>query len=94
MDGAEEKNEKPQPCFSGKLAKILAGSSPLGIYIIQDGRFQFLNPGFSGLTGYDPGEMLGKDCFSLVYPADKSRGEEKRRRNAPGKAFRWLTKIF
>jgi len=56
-----------------ELAKILAGSSPLGIYIIQDGRFQFLNPGFSGLTGYASEEMAGKDCFFLVHPADKNR---------------------
>jgi hypothetical protein len=46
-------------------------SSPVGIYIVQDRRFQFVNPQFQNNTGYSEYELLGTDSLRLVIPEDR-----------------------
>ncbi len=58
-----------------KQAEDLFGSltlsSPVGIYIVQDGRFQLTNPQFQKDTGYSENELLGMDSLRLVIPEDR-----------------------
>ena len=42
--------------------------APMGIYIVQKGKFVMVNPGFATLSGYRPEEVLGQDCLTLVTP--------------------------
>ena len=53
-------------------------NSPIGIYIVQNGIFRFVNPEFQRITGYSEQELLNQESLSLVYPEDK----QKVRRNA------------
>ncbi|MBI3930450.1 MAG: PAS domain S-box protein [Chloroflexi bacterium] len=53
------------------LLRSLILSSPVGIYIVQDGRFKFVNPQFQKDTGYNENELLGMDSLSLVVPGDR-----------------------
>jgi PAS domain S-box-containing protein len=55
-----------------ELFRSLASSSPGGIYIVQDGRFQFVNPQFQKYAGYSESELLVMDSLSLVSPEDKN----------------------
>ncbi len=48
-------------------------SSPVGIYIIRDGRFIFTNPMFQKITGYTEKELLSKNPLDLVIEEDRSR---------------------
>jgi len=54
-----------------ELFEGLAISSPVGIYIIQDRKFQYVNPKFQKDTGYSENELLGTDAFEIIVPEDR-----------------------
>jgi PAS domain S-box-containing protein len=58
------------------LLRTLCDSSPVGIYIIQDRKIQYVNPKFQELTGYSEDELLGMDSFRLVLPEDRNMVRE------------------
>jgi len=59
-----------------ELFRTLCDSSPVGIYIIQDRKIQYVNPKFQELTGYSEDELLGIDYFRLVLPEDRNMVRE------------------
>jgi two-component system, cell cycle sensor histidine kinase and response regulator CckA len=52
--------------------KSLIANAPMGIYIVQDGKFVLVNPGFEAITGYSGQELLGQDSLTLVTPEYKA----------------------
>ena len=62
----EEGREQAEEMF-----KTLANSSPIGIFVAQDGKFQFVNPQFQTYTGYSEDELLDTECLKLVLPEDR-----------------------
>lgn len=46
-------------------------NSPIGIYILQNGRFRFVNPEFQRITGYDEHELKGTLSLDIVHPEDR-----------------------
>ena len=58
------------------LFEILANKSPVGLCIVQDGRFCYTNPAFQNITGYEEDELLGRDSLELIVPEDKERVRE------------------
>ena len=48
--------------------EVLVNHAPIGLYIVQAGKFQLVNPGFEQITGYSAGELLGRESLSLVTP--------------------------
>jgi len=58
------------------LFEILASKSPVGICIIQDGKFCYTNPTFQHNTGYREDELLGKDSLDLIVPEDRETARE------------------
>lgn len=59
-----------------KLFPILFERSPIGIYIVQDGRFEFCNPRFLQFTGYTLDELIRKNPLELVLAEDRDRVRE------------------
>jgi len=55
-----------------ELFRTLSESSPVGIYIVQDGKFQFVNSQFQRYTGYSENELLGMESLQLVIPEDRN----------------------
>jgi len=55
-----------------ELFRALSESSPVGIYIVQDGKFQFVNSQFQRYTGYSENELLGMESLQLVIPEDRN----------------------
>jgi len=49
----------------------LARSSPIGIYIVQDGKFRYVNFRFEEISGYSKEELIGTNSLSYVYPEDR-----------------------
>ncbi|MCF8145424.1 MAG: PAS domain-containing protein [Deltaproteobacteria bacterium] len=52
-------------------------NSPIGIYIVQDGKFRFLNPEFLRISGYEEHELLGTDSLGIVHPEERDFVREK-----------------
>jgi PAS domain S-box-containing protein len=61
-----------------ELFKTLSESSPVGVYIVQDGKYQFVNRQFQEFTGYSANELLDRDAYMVVLPEDR----ETARKNA------------
>jgi len=56
---------------SPELAQALMRCAGTGIYIVQNGKFRYVNPLFLQLTGYSEAELLGKYSLDLVNPEDR-----------------------
>jgi two-component system cell cycle sensor histidine kinase/response regulator CckA len=48
--------------------QVLVNRAPMGIFIVQDGKFKMANPGFEKTAGYTAQELLGQESLSLVSP--------------------------
>ncbi|MBO8181463.1 MAG: PAS domain S-box protein [Archaeoglobus sp.] len=68
---------------SEELFRTLAEKSLVGIYLIQDGVFKYVNPKLSEFFGYSVEELVGRNPLDFIYPAD---------RDAVSKNLRKLTK--
>ncbi|MCX6004403.1 MAG: diguanylate cyclase [Chloroflexi bacterium] len=55
------------------LFKAIFNRSPVGIYIIQDGRFKLTNSQFQKHTEYSEQELRSMDPLSLVIPDDRQK---------------------
>ena len=58
------------------LYTTLAESSPVGVYIYQNGKFQFVNAEFQKQTGYSEEELLNMAAYELVHPDDREQARE------------------
>ncbi|MCX5853722.1 MAG: PAS domain S-box protein [Deltaproteobacteria bacterium] len=53
------------------LYRTLADSSHAGVYIVQDGKIQFVNPHIMEYSGYEEKELTGSETISFVHPDDR-----------------------
>jgi len=56
---------------SQELFTALFISSPIGIFIVQGGRFVNVNPQFENLIGISKVDLIGRESLSLVVPEDR-----------------------
>ena len=56
-----------------QLFRSLTEQSLVGIYVVQDGQFQSINPNAASYYGCAPEELAGKRSDSIVHPEDKER---------------------
>ena len=82
---------------SEKLYSTLANSSPIGVFIVQGGKFVFANPQFCKISGYREEELMSLEPLSLVHPEDRGRVRENATRALRGKytdsyEYRFLNK--
>lgn len=54
-----------------ELYATLANNLQIGVYIIQDRRFQLINRHIQEYTGYTESEMSGMDPLSFIHPDDR-----------------------
>ncbi|MDD5100717.1 MAG: PAS domain-containing sensor histidine kinase [Syntrophales bacterium] len=73
--------------FDEDLYRTLANSSQAGVYILQDGKFQFANPHIQEYAGYAEEEMLGMDSLSLIHPVDRAPARKNAIRMLKGQRF-------
>jgi len=65
-----------QPNGAIKSFTDLFIGSPIGIYIVQEGKFLFVNPEFRETAGYREDELLGKDSSMIILPEDRDMVRE------------------
>ncbi|MFW6105519.1 MAG: PAS domain S-box protein [Chloroflexota bacterium] len=77
----------PQSELAEELLHTIYDSSPVGVYVLQDRRFQYVNSKFVKLTGYSKYELLGMDATGLVLPEDRNMVRESAIEMLKGKRF-------
>ena len=70
-DISERKRADSRRKQAEDLYTDFANSSQIGVYIVQDKRFQFANPQFQSQTGFSHDELLGIDPLTIVHPDDR-----------------------
>uniref|UniRef100_A0A7C5EPD1 histidine kinase n=1 Tax=Desulfobacca acetoxidans TaxID=60893 RepID=A0A7C5EPD1_9BACT len=55
---------------------LLVDRAPIGIFIVQEGRFKLVNPGFQRITGFTSEELLGREAIELVAPEFREQVQE------------------
>jgi len=55
-----------------ELYKTIAEESQAGVYVVQEGKFIYVNDNAARYTGYTPQELLGKENLFCVHPEDKT----------------------
>lgn len=69
------------------LYKTLADSAQVGVYILQNKRFRFVNPHIRDYAGYAEEEMLNMDPPSIIHPADRKLARKNAIRMLKGQRF-------
>ncbi|TFF39768.1 PAS domain S-box protein [Mucilaginibacter psychrotolerans] len=65
--------------------RTIADRSMVGIYIVQEGEFVYVNPRFAEVFGYTPEELIGKHPSSLViHPNHRNEVDESIRARLSG----------
>jgi PAS domain S-box-containing protein len=59
-----------------EMFRILAKDSPVGVYIVQTGKFVYINPRFQELTGYSEDELLQMNPGDIVHPDERVKVRE------------------
>ena len=59
-----------------EMLKILSEQAPVGVCIMQDGKFCYVNANFPLAIGYTVDELLGKDSSEIVFPEDSDMVRE------------------
>ena len=77
---AERELVESEARFRGLVEQSIAG-----IFIIQDGKFSYVNPRFAEIRGFDfPEELTGRDPMLLIAEKDRSAVTENNRRLLAG----------
>lgn len=84
---------------SENLFRALSEESLVGVYLIQDNKFKYVNPRFADIFGYSRDEIMNSmSPLDLTHPDDRDIVEENIRQRIEGEAdsmeydFRCLTK--
>jgi diguanylate cyclase (GGDEF)-like protein/PAS domain S-box-containing protein len=54
-----------------QLLRNLFAYSPIGMYVVENGKFKLINSQFEKYTGYTQDELMGTDSLSLVVPQQR-----------------------
>ena len=56
-----------------ELYQTLAERSFAGIYVVQDGKFRFINSNAASYAGYKREELVDQETGQLVHPEDREK---------------------
>jgi len=59
-----------QPDLKNRFFIDLFDNSPIGIFVVQEGKFQFVNPKFQEISGYTEAELLGMASVLIILDKD------------------------
>jgi PAS domain S-box-containing protein len=72
-DVTERKRAEEALQQSEEIYRMLIDNMQDGVFIIQDGKIQFVNEAFVRTAGYTVEEILGRDFLDFIAPEDKGR---------------------
>jgi len=59
-----------------EFATTLIHSAQIGVYVVQDGKFEIINPQIMEVTGLNQDQLLARNALSLVHPEDRAMVRE------------------
>ncbi len=71
MKNLKAKEISARPQLNTNLVSILFKYSPIGIYVVSNGKFKFVNPEFKKITGYSLSEVKKIPPQTLIHPEDR-----------------------
>ena len=82
---------------SEEMSRGMLESAATGIYIVQEGKFQYVSPLFEEISGYTSEELIGTYSFGYVHPEDRKAVRKKAIENLKGQSsspheFRFIRK--
>jgi len=73
QDITERKQTEKALQESEELYRVLAEKSFAGVYVVQNGKFRFINSNAASYAGYTPEELIGRESIKLVHPEDREQ---------------------
>jgi PAS domain S-box-containing protein len=70
-----ENSQRSNPDES-EVLRLIRSSTPIGLFILQDRVFKFVNEAFFRDTGRSAGDLIGSDSMRLVHPEDRAMVRE------------------
>lgn len=82
---------------SDQLFRSLTENSFAAVFIVEDGKYRYINTSAIAYAGYTAEELIGQDSHSIVHPADRGMVKLKAREMLRGRdstpyEFRMITK--
>jgi len=71
---------------SEEITRGMLESAAAGVYLVRDGKFQYVSPLFEQITGYSSDELLGTVAIDYIHPEDRELTIEKVVENLKGKS--------
>jgi PAS domain S-box-containing protein len=71
LESSESRKES-----ESEVLRIIRNSTPIGLFILQDGVFKFVNEAFFRDTGMGAGDLIGRESMRLVHPEDRAMVRE------------------
>ena len=71
LDITERKRLEEMLRESEELSRGMLAGATVGMYIVQEGKFLYVNPRFEQISGYTMAELSGTDSLEHVHPDDR-----------------------
>ncbi len=73
LEAAEAEHKRVEEALreSEELSRGLIEAATVGTYIVQDGKFQYINPEYAQISGYTADELLMTYSLDYVHPDDR-----------------------
>jgi PAS domain S-box-containing protein len=71
-DITERKRAEQALRESEEMSRSVLDNATMGVYLLQDKKFLYVNPTFAKIIGYTSEELVGRDAINYVHPDDRS----------------------
>jgi PAS domain S-box-containing protein len=75
MKDADKSSEELSLAISALRSEIPEAAYD-SVYVVQGGKFRYVNPQFAAVGGYTEKEMLGMESVSLIHPEDRQEARQ------------------
>ena len=83
-DITERKRAEQALRESEEMSRSMLDNAAMGVYLLQDKKFLYVNPTFEKIIGYASEELVGRDAINYVHPNDRSTVRIKAAENLKG----------
>jgi PAS domain S-box-containing protein len=71
QDITERKQAEEALRESEEMSRSMLDNAAMGIYLLQNKKFLYVNPTFEKIMGYTSAELVGQEAINYVHPSDR-----------------------